>query len=808
MLSNLFRDITFAARALRRSPSFAVTAIGIIAIGIAGSALVASIGEAVVIRPVHVRDLDHLVVIEERVPQLGIQHSPLAPAEVFDLCSRRDLFASVAGYRVGQMNLTTGSTPERVTAVSTIGSFFDVVGAKPLLGRLYDTTEARRDKRVVVISNAFWHSAFAGDRQVIGQRLELDDSLFTVIGVLPPSFDFPRGTEMWTPHPPFAGFDQRDNRCCEVATAIARIRSTVRPAQVAAALTAELHSWEEHYPEVYAIRGAVGNHARSIQAVPLAQSLSGQLRPIVLALAIAVGLLLLIACLNVACLALVRTISHAGDFAVRVALGASRTGLLRGVAVECAYLAAIGGAIGVAFARLAIVFIDHYPAWKVAVAADVTLDWRVTALAAIVCVGAAVIFGIAPVLAATRTDTRELLSARSSVASGRPRLLDAAVILQVALALGLALACAVSARSLERLLSVDPGFKPDGVVRMRLSLSGAHYTRSPARIAFVNALMSRLSQSEGTVAVGTVSGGPFGYLKQGEHSTTVRPVGGTPDTDVHASIWIIGGDYFRAMGIPIRSGRVFSAADDEGGPRVWLVDELLARRLFGTAAGAVGKTIDWPPSPPSIIGVVGSIKSSDLASAEEPSLYWSFAQYPQPEVTVVVRTALPTSKAFSVMRETVHELDPALPPFDFTTLETGVANSVAPRRVGADIVAALALVSLLLASFGVYAVLGFNISQRTRELGVRIALGATPRDIAAIVLIAGARLVTIGMALGLVLFIASARAVAAVVYGVSPVDPLSIVFGCAVVALTGMLAAWLPARRAARTDPRMVIRAE
>lgn len=808
MLTNLLHDMMLAGRGLRRSPAFALTAIGIIATGITAAALVASIGESVLIRPVAVPDIQHLAIIEEGVPQLRIEHSPLAPAEVFDLAERRDLFTSVAGYRVGQMNLTGGPTPERVTAASTIGSFFDVLDVRPTLGRLYDRTAARGDTRILVISNEFWHSAFAADPQVVDRRVQLDDSLFTIIGVLPPGFDFPRGTQAWTPHPSFFGFDQRDNRCCEVATAVARVRADVSPARLAAALTAQMHAWEEHYPRVYAVRGSVDNHARTIEAVPLAYALSGRLRPIISAVTVAVALLLLIACLNVACLALVRTMSHSGDMAVRVALGASSGTMVRGVAAECAYLAGIGGAIGIALARGIVALLERNEAWRVAVAADISLDWRVTALAAVVCVGSAVVFGLAPALAATRADIRELLSARSSPGIRRPRVLDGAVVLQVALALSLALACVVSARSLERLLSVDPGFKPDGVVRMRLSLNGARYASNPSRVAFLNSLMSRLRQSNGTIAVGMVSGGPFGYVKQVEHSTTVRPVGATPDKDVHASIWVIGGDYFRAMGIPVRSGRVFTDADIQQGPRVWLVDESLARRLFGSVAAAVGKSIDWPPSSPSIIGVVGSIKKTDLGAADEPSLYWSFAQYPTSDVTVVLRTALSTAAAFSLMREAVYEVDSTLPPFDFTTLESGIADSVAPRRLGAGTLVALTAISLLLAAFGVYAVLGFSMSLRKREMGVRIALGATLRDIEAIVLVAGARLVALGMLLGLVLFIVSARAAAAVVFGVSALDPLSIALGCSVVGTAGIVAAWLPARRAARTDPMSVIRSQ
>ncbi|HEY4132820.1 MAG TPA: FtsX-like permease family protein, partial [Gemmatimonadaceae bacterium] len=620
---------------------------------------------------------------------------------------------------------------------------------------------------------------------------------------------FPHHTQLWTPHPAVPAFDARDNWCCKVATAVARLRAGVAPSQAASALAAISRGWREKYPQIYSMQSGAGTHPQTLTTAPLAQTLAGELRPILLLLAVAVGLLTLIACANVASLQLVRATTRLRETALRVALGASRSAILYLAAIESLVIAVVGGALGLALGAGATAVAHRLPGFGSIFSQSMALDWRVAIFSAVTSLVVALAFGIAPALVAVHVDPNALLtSATRSATGGRRgnRLLSGAVVVQMSLALLLLFAAGLSIRSLQRLLAVDLGFRPEHVMRMRLSLTSTKYPTNPARVAFEHALIDRLRAMPGTIAAGTVLGGPFSYLKENEASTILKTPSGV---EVHASIWIVGGDYFRAMQIPLRSGRLFDASDvpiaTPGQQRTWIVDETLARQLFpGTSAR--GQSVAGYQA--NIVGEVGAIKKADLANANTPSVYWLFDQAPQPTVSAVVRTSLDASVVLPMMRTAVHELDPDLPVFDLMPLEQGIDDSLAPRRIGLDVLAVFAAMSLVLAVLGVYGVASYGTTRRSREIGIRIALGADALRVTSEVLGEGARLLAIAIGASVIIVLIAGRALQAFVFGVSTHDWLTLVVGTLAIGLAALGATWIPARRAARIDPAVTLRTE
>ncbi len=603
-------------------------------------------------------------------------------------------------------------------------------------------------------------------------------------------------------------FDSPNNWCCKTATAVGRLRAGVSPTQLDGLLDGISRGWREQYPQIYTIQNGAGGHTQTLTATPLARTLAGEMRAVLIVLAIAVGLLTLIACANVASLQLVRATTRLRETALRVALGASRGAILRLAAIESLLIAGVGGAIGVLLGVGATAMLRRVSGFESIVSQPILLDWRVVVFSGAMSLVVALVFGLAPALVVSRVDPNTLLSSstRATTAGKRGnRLLSGAVIIQMSLALLLLFAAGLSIRSLQRLLTVNLGFHPEGVMRMRLSLTSTTYPDNPARVVFERALVDRLRAMPGTIAAGTVSGGPFSYLKENEASTILKTPSGV---EVHASIWIVGGDYFRAMRIPLQAGRVFDPSDvlqRRNGPRTWIVDEALARRLF-PGRSPLAQHIDSYNA--NIVGEVGAIKKSDVAHDDVPSVYWTYDEAPQPTLSAVVRTSLDAQAAMRLMRAAVHDLDPKLPVFDLMPLEQGIDDSLAPRRIGFGVLATFAAMSLVLAVLGVYGVASYSTARRTREIGIRIALGADASRVTAGIIGDGARLWAIAVAVALVVIFALGRTLSAFIFGVSPYDIATIAGGILAIGVAVFAANWIPARRAAHVDPAITLRVE
>jgi len=800
-------------RFLWRSPVVTISTVVMVALAVAINTVSLSAVEGVVLRTIAVPEPSQLVAIETGVEGTSLEHLGLSTGEVYDLGGRTDLFRAVAGYRPMAMNLTGTATPQRISAVATIGSPFEVLDMRPFAGRFYTARDVERhDTHVAVLSYDFWQSLAGGDRSVIGRTLRLDDQSYRILGVLPPGLRYPAAAQIWTPQPPFPRFDVPTNYCCRTITAVARLRTGVSIEQARAALAAQMIAWRQRLPTIYANQSGAGTHPQTITAAPLERVIAGDLRPIVLLLAAATAVLLLISAVNVGSLQLVSAIGRSREMAVRAALGASRVRLAGQLVVESVLLTGAGGALGLIAGAALMSALVRTDVWQNGVGASLSLDWRVLAVSVIVTSAVALLAAAGPVLHAMRVGVGDLSRTTYGATAGPAgqRILRAAVTAQIALSVMLLLGCILAVRSLDRLLDVDPGFRPDGVMRMRIALSGGRYSSNPARIGFADAVLDRLRHTPGVVAAGTVSGGPFSQLKQDEQSLLVQTIGGAASAvrEAHATVWIVGGDYFDAMRIPIHAGRRFDPTDDSRSPKVWLVDDVLAERLF-SGQRVIGQHIDWPgPIPPTIIGVVGAVKKADLSLPDEPSLYWSYHQYPQPEMSVVVRSTLSNAAAASAMRNAVRDIDPQLPLFDLMSLDQGIQRSVGPRRVASDVLAIFAAVALALSTLGMFGVLNYVTTRRRREIGIRVALGADARRVVNSVVQTALITAAIGTLIGSVLFLALGQMLGSLVFGVGPRDPLTLAIGVGVVLIGAVAASYAPARRAASVDPVSVLREE
>jgi len=823
------RDIRTSLRSLRNSRVFALAVVGTLALSIGATAVIVSAVEAVLLRPLPASNLDRVVTIGRRAADLNL-HYGMQAAEVFALEQRRDLFDAIAGYRSVNMNLTGLAAPQRVAAVSTTGGFFDVFGIRPHLGRLYDSADERRGAtNVVVLSFELWRDLTGGDDKAIGRRFTLNDSSYTILGVTPPGFAYPLGTQLWTPKTLDIFLDRHATRDMQHAGAIiptiARIHGGMTLPRLQGDLAAALHDWGEQEPQYYKVRVARPIEARAFVAV-----WAGQLQPILVALTGAVALVLLIACANIGSLQLLRTTGRAREIAVRMALGGSRAAIVRQFAIETLVLAACGGALGIALAEVLLATVGRIVAAEIPELHGLHIDLFVLACSAIVTIAAAMVFAVGPALRTASANPRDALSpggARShSAGAARSRFLRGAVVTQIALALVLLLSCSVAVRSLTRLMAVDPGFDPSHVVTARLVLPRSRYdfmTLAGAKpaIALHERLLSGLRATSGIDAATTIETPPFGFRGVLDAATRRMSVSATigPDAaknSVSPNFWNVDADYFHTMRIPMHAGPGFTGHEQDDQVLAYpkqlqigvVIDDVLARRLF-PGQNAVGKLIG--PNAPGfrVVGVVGSVKKSDLSvpTDEAGDIYFPTAGT-QSEQTIIVRTRLSTAAASSLLRTAVRGVDPELPLFDIQPLQTLLSRSVGPRQIASSLLVGFAALSLLLALLGIYGVSSYMASQRTKEMGIRLALGATPVEILSIVLSNGAALTLAGLIAGTMSYLALERGLSAVTYGVSGSDPIVIAIGAAVLACAAGIAVLPAAIRSARANPVDALRAE
>ncbi|MGE0352178.1 MAG: ADOP family duplicated permease [Gemmatimonadales bacterium] len=801
-LETLTRDLRGGARALRRTPGTTVITVLTIGLVIGAASTIFSSVRTVLLRPLPVPGIDRLAVVRDDLPGLGLREAEVSPAEVLDLRARRDLFEAFSGITVSPMNLTGEADPRRIMVGRSMGDFFETFGVQPYLGRLFDARASEPGRpRVAVLGNAFWRTQLGGDASILGRTIQLDGIGFEVIGVLPPGFRYPRNVQVWVP---FVVTEQwLARRGSLFMLAVGRRLSTVSPEQLSAQLALEADRWHQayEYPERFQHRLAVHSFTEFD---------AGQLRPILLALLGAVGLLLLLASANVASLQLLRATGRTRELAVRAALGAGRRALVRALLVESSVLAGLGAVLGLGLAFLATGYVAGAPLPDFPALADVQLDAGVVAAGLMTTLLTAVAFSVAPALRAARIDAAVALrqGAGSGLSIRRHRFLRSSIVIQVAVSMILLLGSALTVRSLRRLLDVDLGFAPGQVLSFGVALPAATYPTGENRSVFFTGLQERLEAVPGIQRVGLASYVPFAH---GSGDSSPFDLPGVPERtgepQRHANLHIVGGEYFRTMGIPLLKGRTFSSEDRADGERHVVIDETLARTWF-REIDPIGQEITQGGPPSRIIGVVGSVRL-DFSQEPKATVYYPYSQTPWVSTMLLtLNTTLPAEQLVTLARQAVADLDPNIPVYDLEPLRDQVTAATGPRRFATALLGVFAGTALLLTLLGLHGVVSYSVQERRREIGVRMALGAQAGDVLNHVVGGGMILVGLGVLAGLALFAGAARVLGSLLYGVSPLDPVIILGGAAVLVLATALACYVPARRAAGVDPATVLRTD
>jgi len=804
MIDTLFQDLRYALRTLAKSQGFSFIVVLTLALGIGANTAIFSVVHGVLLTPLPYRDPSRLVVVWESKGTSS--HNVVNPANYMDWHDRATSFSGLA--LMSWAGLTfTGDEAERVQGRAVTPDFFGVLGATPLLGRTFNTEESRpHGPRVVVLSEALWRRRFGAERTIVGRAVPVAGGTARVLGVMPASFrPMPLGREeYWEP----MALDWSNRaRTGRYAMALGRLKDGVTVERAQTEMSRIARQLELDDPNFDTGWGAT--------VVPLMEQVVGGAQRTILIVLGAVSLVLLIACANVANLMLARAASRERELAVRAALGASRWRLVRQALVESVILALAGGAAGALLASWGVHLLVRAAPPEVPRIADIRLDLTVLAVTGLVSMAVGVLFGLPAALsrsgAAAAIQGLHAATTRTTAGVPAARLRGALVIAQMSLAIVLLVGAGLLVRSLRRLIAVDPGFDPANISALTITLPGATYPDSLRRVAFYERLLERVRNMPGVQSAGIISWLP---MTAGNAVTSLTVVGRpepAPGQKPTAAIRIVDPGYFDAMRIPLRRGRSLAPSDRLGNVPVAVISEAMAHKLW-PGEDPIGQhvKVDWWHENLSveIVGVVGDSRHDGLDAAFEPTLFYPFAQESQGGMSLVLRSTLPPATLTRMVRAAVAEMDKGLPVADAVTMYHHIAEMMADRRYPAFVLGLFAALALTLAAVGIYGVVSYTVGQRTREIGVRLALGARPADVLRTVLGGGLRLTLSGVALGGLAAGLAAGALGKLLYGVHPLDPVT--FAVVILILVGvaLLAMAAPARRAARVDPMVALRYE
>ncbi len=809
-MDTLRQDVRYSLRRLRAAPAFAATVIVTLALGIGANTAIFSVVNALLLRPLPYHAPERLVTIEHLYPSLDGLQAPVSAPGFADYRDETTSFARMAVSAGWGPNLTGTGEPERLTGARVSGHYFETLGVAPLLGRALRPEEDRPgDERVVVLSHGLWLRLFGGDSSAVGRRLQLNGDAYEVVGVMPPGFRdfFNRRAELWRPLalPPeqYTG----PGRTSEWLNLTARLKPGVPPERAQLELREFAERLKQEYADAYP-------RDWSLVLTTLTDKGTGDARPALLVLLGAVGFVLLIACANVANLLLARGAARTREVAVRTALGAPRRALVRQLLVESLLLALLGGAVGLLIGWVGVRALVAWNPADLAWASDIRVDGVVLAFTALVAVVTGVVFGLAPALQTTRADVQTTLreGGRGLQAErGTQTLRRALVVAEVALALVLLAGSGLLLKSFARLQGVDPGFETERLLTFNVALPAAKYASDTQRIAFFDALLPRLAAIPGVQAAGGTSDLPFG----GGWSTGSFAVEGHTPAEGEPNPWgdirYVTPDFHRTLGVRLLRGRFLQESDGPASPPVVVVDEEMVRRYWPDA-DPIGKRITFgPDSAPEwieVVGVVGHTMHEGLDADARVQLYFSYRQANLGQMTVALRTVGDPLRLTGAARAAVREQDPDQPISNVRTMDDLVSATVGSRRLAAVLLTVFAGVALLMAAVGIYGVMSFAVAQRTRELGVRMALGAHRGDVLRLVVRQGLGLVLVGVAVGLVGALGLTRLIASQLYAVRPTDPATFATVAVTLVLIALLAILVPAARATRLDPVVALREE
>jgi putative ABC transport system permease protein len=799
MDADLLRDGRYALRQLVRTPAFTAVAILTIAVGIGATSAMFSVVNGVLLRPLPYPEPDGLVRVHEVVPQYG--RFSVAPGTFLDWRQQSTVFESLAAYSGNSVTFTGGDGPERIPSASVSAELWEVLKVRPALGRSFakDEDAPGRDG-VVVLSHGAWQRRFGSDPSVLGRSVALNGRPCTIVGVMPAGFYFPsRDAELWTP---LALDPAKASRGAHYLGVVGRTKAGVSVRQAEAEMQTVAERLAREFPDT--------NAGESAAVVQLHEQVVGRIRPALLTLFAAVGFVILIACANVANLLLVRASVRERELAIRTALGASRRRLVMQMLAESVLLAVAGGALGVLLAYLAVPAIRTLSAGSIPRVEDVAVDARVMGFAALASLLTGVVFGLAPAWQASRASIGDALkegSRGSASAGGRAR--GALLVGEMALSMVLLVGAALLLRSFDRLTSVNPGFDAERVLAFQVALPQASYAEDHDRIRFFGDLLQRLEVLPQVRAAGMVQTLPMrgGYVLS--FAIQGRPPA-KPGDEPSARHRSVSAKYFATLGIPLLRGRAFGERDVAGAPMVAVIDQAFAERHFPNE-DPLGRGLDIGNGTEGfyeIVGVVANVHHDGLDADPAPTMYVPFEQDVFSSMWIVARTDGDPAQLAGAARLAVRELDSGLPASRMGPLADAVSDSVAQRRFSMLLLGLFALIALFLAAVGLYGVVAYAVGQRTREIGVRMAIGAQAGDVLRLVLGGGMRLAFAGVAVGTAAALALARLVASLLFEVTPFDPTSYAATALVLLAVAALACYLPASRAMRLDPLAALREE
>jgi putative ABC transport system permease protein len=715
--------------------------------------------------------------------------------------------AAIAGSRA---ILTGQGDPVRLDSAEVSASLFDLLGVQPLLGRTFRADENEPGKsKVAVLSWGLWQQRFAGDLRVLGQRIVLDGVPYEVVGVMPQGFSYPEGRTLWTPLEYTKGF-LVEQRSAWYLSVVGRTKPGVALERVAAEVQTIGSQLAKQYPD--------HNEGVGLAAVPLRESMVGKIRPALYVLLGAVGFVLLIACANVANLLLARAAAREGEMAVRAALGAERMRLVRQLLTESIVLSTIGSGLGLLLAIWGVAFLISLRPEGIPRLDDVRVNGTVVVFSLALSMLTGVIFGIFPALQATRSSVANSLKeggrgALTTRAGSRMR--SALVVAEMALAVTLLAGAGLLIRSFIKLASVDPGFHVAQVLTFELSLPDSRFEKEAQQVAFMDQLMPRLHAIPGVTSAGAVLALPLT-----DRSFVISfQIGGRPPMppaqQPSIQTRVATTEYFQTMGIPLKRGRLFSADDRAGTPPVVLLTESAVREYFPNEE-PLGKkiTLGWGHGPGTpraggeVVGIVGDIKEEGLQEPNPPQIYLPYQQWPVQSMAVVLRTAVPPASISQAARRAVHDVDPNLPVSQVRTLEQIVSRSISQPRFYMTLLAAFAALALVLAAIGIFGVLSYAVAQRTREIGIRMALGAQESTVVRLVVREAMLLAAAGVTLGLIAAFFVSHSLEAFLFQTRPTDPLTFAGVATLLAVVALTASYIPARRATQVDPLTALRSE
>ena len=813
----IWQDMRYGARMLLKSPGFTVVAVLTLALGIGANTAIFSVVNFVLLRPLEYANPDQLVMVWERNTKKGWNESPTSFADFVDF---RDNAKSVelVAFTDTNFNLTGGDQPERVAGLRVSANLFSLLGVNPARGRWFAPGEDKPGAgHVLILSYGLWQRSFGGNSNLVNQTVQLNGQSYTVVGVMPPTFKFPpafsatttseeliSNADLWVP---LTTDDVPLIRNIRNLKMIGRLKAGVAPQQAQAEINSIASRLAREYPDVNAGLESV--------VIPLHEQIVGDVREALLILLGAVVLVLLIACANIANLLLSKATARHKEIAIRTALGANRGRILRQLLTESTLLGLLGGVFGFLVAYAGSKTLVSFGSFSIPQLTDFSFDMKVPLFALVVSLLTSLIFGLAPAIDASNPNLNEALKEGGRSSSGgatRARLRNALVITEVALAVVLVTASGLMLRSFVRLQGTSSGLNPHNLITLELELPDVRYHAAQQQTLFQQQLLQRVASLPGMQYAATVDNLPFsGNAFNTSFTIEGRPTGPTTETP-RAYYRVISPDYFPAIGIELHKGNQFTDRDTAEQPGVAIVNETAAQRYW-PGVDPLGKRIKRgrPESKNpwlTVIGIVNGSRQLSLKEGSQPEIYVPYLQNPGLTFTLVARTASDPRSLTGSLRKEVLSADREIPAVNIKLMEELISNSVAKERFYVLLLAVFAALALILAAVGVYGVMSYSVTLRTRDIGIRMALGARPVDIFKHIVGQALLLGLIGLGVGIVLAIASTRVMSSLLYGINATDPLTLAITSLVLLAVALLASYLPARRATRVDPLVTLRYE